>query len=109
MTTKKPLCKQIIIPIDNENITSFIKSFSKHVANLIINFIKVASSSDLLVVRSYIKNLSAINARDVQDTWLPLKSKITIVWIDIWDSQSRPSAKTIINKSFNIRSYIAII
>ena len=34
---------------------------------------------------------------------------MTIIWIDIWDAQSRFNAKNLINKSFNIRSYIATI
>ena len=34
MTTKRPSCKQIIISMGNKNITTFMKSFSKHVANI---------------------------------------------------------------------------
>jgi len=37
------------------------------------------------------------------------KSDMTIVWIDIWDAQSGYKAKNLINRSFNVRSYIATI
>ena len=37
------------------------------------------------------------------------KSDMSIVWIDIWDAQSSVKAKSLINRSFNIRSFIAII
>ena len=38
-----------------------------------------------------------------------LKSDITVVWVDIWDSQSSSLAKNIINRHFNIRRFIATI
>ena len=34
MTTKGLLRKQVIIPMSGENITSFMKSFSLHIANI---------------------------------------------------------------------------
>ena len=37
------------------------------------------------------------------------KSDITIVWIDIWDSQNKSKAKSIINWKFNIGWYITIV
>ena len=37
------------------------------------------------------------------------KSNITIIWIDIWNSQSSMSIKTLINHCFNVGSHIAII
>ena len=37
------------------------------------------------------------------------KSDIAIVWINIWNLQNSLLAKTLINRCFNIRSYIAII
>jgi len=37
------------------------------------------------------------------------KLDMTIIWIDIWDSQNRSSAKTLINHCFNIGSHIATI
>ena len=38
-----------------------------------------------------------------------LKSDMAIIWLDIWDIQSSSKAKDLINKCFNIRSYIATI
>ena len=55
----------------------------------IFNDIKVASKSHVVKVSS--------------------KVDITIIWINIWDSQSSLSAKTLINKCFNVRSFIATI
>jgi len=37
------------------------------------------------------------------------KSDMSIVWIDIWDYQSRSKAKCLINRCFNIGRYIATI
>jgi len=37
------------------------------------------------------------------------KSNIAIIWVDIWDIQSSSKAKGLINRCFNIRSYITII
>ena len=38
-----------------------------------------------------------------------LKSDIAIVWIDIWDVQSKKNTKALINRCFNMGSYIATI
>jgi len=38
-----------------------------------------------------------------------LKSDMLIVWIDIWDVQSGSNAKMLINRYFNVGSYIATI
>ena len=40
---------------------------------------------------------------------ISLKSDMLIVWIDIWDIQSGSNAKMLINRYFNVGSYIAII
>ena len=37
------------------------------------------------------------------------KSDMSIIWIDIWNIQSRSRAKSLINQCFNIGRYIAII
>jgi len=129
--------------------------------SLIVNFNKVASPPDLLVIETCIKNLNFINAKDIQSAWLPQsksylkilsilylikgmnipidtsvieiiiktthvfnniwiapklrvvkvlsKSDIAIIWIDIWNMQSGSSAKILIKRFFNVRSYIATI
>ena len=38
-----------------------------------------------------------------------LKSDMVIVWINIWDVQSRSNAKMLINRCFNVSNYIATI
>ena len=38
-----------------------------------------------------------------------LKSDIVVIWIDIWDSQNGLNAKMLINRCFNISSYITTI
>ena len=38
-----------------------------------------------------------------------LKSDMAIVWLDIWDIQSRKNAKMLINRCFNIGNYITTI
>ena len=37
------------------------------------------------------------------------KSDMAIIWINIWDTQNGSNAKKIINRCFNIRSFIAIV
>ena len=37
------------------------------------------------------------------------KSDIAIIWLNIWNVQSESKAKGLINRYFNIRSYIATI
>jgi len=37
------------------------------------------------------------------------KVDMAIVWLDIWDVQSRSKAKDLINRCFNIENYIATI
>jgi len=37
------------------------------------------------------------------------KSNMSIIWIDIWDSQSGSNAKKIINRCFNVGSFIATV
>jgi len=40
---------------------------------------------------------------------ISLKSDMAIIWVDIWDVQSRSKAKRLINRCFNIGSYIVTI
>jgi len=37
------------------------------------------------------------------------KSDMAIIWVDIWDVQSGSKAKGLINRCFNVGSYIATI
>jgi len=79
MTTKRPLHKQVIIPMGNENITKFMNNSAIHITNLnrnlknakseaLVDFIysdpvgitvvtnKVSLPSDLLIIENYVKN-----------------------------------------------------
>ena len=38
-----------------------------------------------------------------------LKSDMAIIWIDIWDTQNGSKAKLIINRHFNVRSFITMV
>jgi len=37
------------------------------------------------------------------------RSDIAVIWIDVWDTQSRKNGKMLINRCFNIRRHIATI
>jgi len=88
MTTKRPSRKQVIIPMNNENIIKFMKNSSIHVTNLnrnlrnakskvLVDFIcsdllgitvvtnKVLLPLDLLIIENYVKNLENIDSSQV--------------------------------------------
>ena len=185
ITTKGPSKKQVIIPMSGENINTFMKNSSLHVANInrllrnakldvLVNYIwsdpigviiitnKVSQQSDMSISDQYVKNSNDINSLQIEEPCLPksksylkiigilffphvnsqeklmlndikmilkqnhifdnisltsklrvikisLKSDMLIVWIDIWDIQSGSNAKMLINRYFNVGSYIAII
>jgi len=185
MTTKGPSRKQVIIPMSEENINTFMKNSSLHVANInrllrntkldiLVDYIrsdptgviiitnKVSQQSDMSIIDQYIKNSNDINSLQVEEPRLPMsksylkiigilyfphansqekltlndiemflkqnhifdnislaskprvikvlpKSDMSIFWIDIWDVQSRSNAKMLINRCFNVSSYIATI
>jgi len=105
MTTKGPSRKQIIIPMSNNNIVSFMKNSSTHVANInrslcnaktdvLVDYIrsdnagisvvvnKIAQQSDISIIDNYIKNLNDINSLQVEDARLLMsKSYLKITGI----------------------------
>ena len=88
----KSYLKIIGIPylLENSNIPimlDFVKTTIKN--NHIFNNIAIISKSCI------VKVLSKLN--------------ITIIWLDIWDVQSDSKAKDLINRCFNIESYITTI
>ena len=184
MTTKGLSRKQVIVPINNDNKTKFMKDSCNHVTNLnsalkntkseiMVNFIwsdqsgitiitnKVASSLELQTIENYIKDANYIKAEGVEVPHLPQsksylkiigilylventntpitsvvvgdiikknhifnnitlaskpyiikvfpKSDMAIIWLNIWDIQSRIKAQGLINKCFNVESYIMTI
>ena len=113
MTTKRPSRKQIIVPISNNNISSFMKNSSAHVTNLnrllrnaktevTVDFIrsdpiglvivtnKVAVQSDLQIIDQYVKIYNNINKLQVEELHLPQsKSYLKIISIPYF-----PNGKT---------------
>jgi len=105
ITTKGPSCRQIIVPMGNNNINKFISSSSKHIANInrvlkniksdmIANFIhadyygliitsnKVVSQSDLSIIENYIKNTSFMGLDDIKSPCF-LQSKLYLKILEI--------------------------
>ena len=97
MTTKGPSRKKIIIPMSRDNVLSFMKNSSLHVANInrnlrnaksdiLVDYLrsensgitvitnKVAQQSDMSIIDNYMKNLNDINSLQVDKPRLP-KSK----------------------------------
>ena len=88
MTTKGPSRKQVIIPMSGENVLSFMKNSSLHIANInrllcnaksdiLVDYIwsdnsgtmvimnKVAQQSDMAIIDQYVKSLNDINSLQV--------------------------------------------
>ena len=108
MTTKGPSRKQIIIPMSDDNISSFTKNSALHIANInrllrntktevLVNYIcsdnsgitittnKVAQQSDMSIIDQYIKNSNDINSLQVEDSHLPKsKSYLKIIGIPFY-------------------------
>ena len=116
MMTKGPSRKQVIIPMTRENISSFIKSSSLHIANLnrllhnaksevLTDYIradtlgitivtsKVTQQSDIAIINNYVKSLNDINSLQVDEPYLPKsKSYLKIIGIPFFphaNSQER--------------------
>ena len=112
MTTKGPSRKQIIIPMSDDNISSFTKNSTLHVANInrllrnvktevLVDYIrsdnlgitiitnKVAHQSDMSIIDQYVKNSNNINSLQVEDSCL-LKSKsyLKIIGIPFYPIQT---------------------
>ena len=116
MTTKGLSRKQVIILMSRENINSFMKSMSLHVANMnrllrnaksdiLTNYIcanpigitivtnKVSQQSDMAIINNYVKSLNDINSLQVDELRLPKsKSYLKIIGIPFFlhaNSQER--------------------
>ena len=108
MTTKGPSRKHIIIPMSNDNISSFMKNSSLNIANInrelrnaktdvLVNYVhsdnmgitiitnKVAQQLDLFIIDHYVKNSNDINALQVKDSRLSKsKSYLKIIGIPFY-------------------------
>ena len=88
MMTKGPSRKQVIIPVNSDNIAKFMKESSSHVTNInralknaktevLVNFIrsdqanitvvtnKVVSLSNLVIIEKYVKNIDCIDVSGI--------------------------------------------
>jgi len=105
ITTKRPLRKYVIVSMNNNNKTKFMKKSSTHITNInralkniklkvMANFIhsdqagitivtnKVASSLNLQTIEKYVKNVNYIKADEVKVPYLPqLKSYLKIIGV----------------------------
>ena len=63
---------------------------------------------ETIIKNNYIFNNIAITFRP-RVIKVFLKSDMAIIWLDIWYVQSRSKAKGLINKCFNVRSFIMTI
>ena len=65
------------------------------------------------IMESFIKSFHIFNNVNITSKLCIIKvspkSDMTIVWIDIWDSQNSLTAKKLVNQCFNISSYIITI
>ena len=122
MTTKGPSRKQVIISMGGDNVISFMKNLSLHVANLnrtlrnsksevLVDYIrfknsgimvitnKVALQSDPFIINNYVKSSNDINSLQVEEARLPKsKSYLKIIIIPFFphaNSQEKLSSNNI--------------
>ena len=112
MTTKGPLCKQVIVPMNNDLGKRFIKDSATHITNIncalkniksnvctdfihadnkgiIIMTNNIASNSDLQEIEKYVKNSLQTNDDSIATSRLPqLKSYLKIVGIPYFVNKS---------------------
>ena len=67
-----------------------------------------ANVVEMIIKNNYIFNniVIALKPRIIK---VSPKSNMVIIWLDVWDIQSRSKTKSLINKCFNIGNYIATI
>ena len=126
MTTKGPSRKYVIIPMSGDNILSFMKNSSAHVANInralrnaktdvLVDYIrsdntgisvavnKIAQQSDLSIIDNYVKNSNDVNSLQVQDAHLPMsKSYLKITGIPYYPYSDNHQTKLTSNDIENI-------
>ena len=130
--------KDIIISTNNVASPSDLQEIEKYVKSLLANDSDQISSPRLPQSKSYLKIVSIlyvnkqsnshISLEDIKKILknnhifnnivlasrlriikVSLKSDMAIIWINIWDIQNGSKAKSIINRCFNVRSFIIIV
>ena len=102
--------------IDLESIQTLYLSQLKSYLNIIglLYFIKNMNTPltldvvEKILKNNHIFNNISITFRSRVIKILP-KSDMAIIWLDIWDTQSESKVKELINRCFNIESFIAIV
>ena len=126
MTTKGPSRKHVIIPMSDDNISSFMKNSSEHMANInralrntktnvLVDYIqsdntgisvvvnKIAQQSDLSIINNYVKNSNNVNSLQVEDARLPMsKSYLKITSIPYYPYSDNHQTKLTSNDIKNI-------
>jgi len=111
--------EQYIKNVNNINSNNMLTSHllqSKHYLKIIdISYLieNTNTSINSSVIETILKNTYFFNnislASKLRIIKVSLKSDIAIIWVDIWDSQSDTSAKTLINHCFNVESHIITV
>ena len=126
MTTKGPLRKHVIIPMSSDNVSSFMKNSSVHVANInrslrnaktdvLVDYIcsdntgisvvvnKIAQQSEMFIIDNYVKNSNDVNSLQVEDACLPMsKSYLKIIGIPYYPYSDDHQTKLTSNDIKNI-------
>ena len=126
MTTKGPSRKHVIIPMSSDNVSSFMKNSSVHVANInrslrntktdvLVDYIcsdntgisvivnKIAQQLDMSIIDNYIKNSNNVNSLQVEDAHLPMsKSYLKIISIPYYPYSDDHQTKLTSNDIENI-------
>ena len=130
--------KGIIITTNNVSLPSNLQEIKKYVKNSFTTDAEQVSSPRLPQSKSYLKIIGIPYISERSNIWilsdeienilknnhifnniiltskpqvikvLP-KSNMAIIWIDIWDTQNRSNAKKIINRHFNVESFITMV
>ena len=133
MTTKRPSCKQVIVPMSTNNANKFVKESSIHIANInrtiknikldimadfihveeksvVISTNKIASPLDLQSIEKYIKNVHCIEADQMESLRLPQsKSYLKIISIPYLSEQTNSNNIEKILKNNHIFNVIILV
>ena len=104
--------------VDTDQVQSLQLPQSKLYLKIIgILFLFLSKATHLCITSDEIENIlkntyifnDVILASKLRIIKISPKSDMTIIWVDIWNTQSSSKAKTIINQRFNIRRFITTI
>ena len=114
LNTIKKYIKNVNVIDSNNIMTSRLSQFKFYLKILDILYIikntNVPISSDVVKIlqSTHIFN-DVVLALKLSIIKASSKSDMTIIWIDIWNAQSSSKAKSLINRYFNVESYITTV